>query len=365
VSHGCAGLVLGQLLLLINTSQQRQLDTSAHNHQATHTNPSHLPASHPNHPQLALMAKALQLMALARRAPLAPMAKASLLVSPAHGALAITSTPALPAAAAAASVTPTAAPPRITRVVVAAWMGLVAVRLECVSSALQAPTARVWASLSPVSSALETWSSQRALAGASAARATPTGAPILNTLAATVSSAWGHSALQMGFGDDQEKLLQSTPAPNHLLTIRLPHHSLPPAAPPDCVDGYGGFKGTCMACGPGMYGKNLTDTQLCRVCSSTPQSYNDVWVATDCKTCPPDQQANTARTGCVAQPKVGCNGESSFPPSPCLTGTCGASSGASWVVCQADASTAWLSQSVKGYFNALAICKTLGYTTVS
>lgn len=132
-----------------------------------------------------------------------------------------------------------------------------------------------------------------------------------------------------------------------------------------CVDGYGGFKGTCMACGPGMYGKNLTDTQLCRVCSSTPQSYNDVWVATDCKTCPPDQQANTARTGCVAQPKVGCNGESSFPPSPCLTGTCGASSGASWVVCQADASTAWLSQSVKGYFNALAICKTLGYTTVS
>lgn len=78
---------------------------------------------------------------------------------------------------------------------------------------------------------------------------------------------------------------------------------------------------------------------------------------------PPKPHAPTLPT--TATPD-GCDGTAKFPPAPCTGGSCGGKDGAKWVVCQADATTAWVSSDAAGgYYNALFICQTLGYDKVS
>jgi hypothetical protein len=52
-----------------------------------------------------------------------------------------------------------------------------------------------------------------------------------------------------------------------------------------------------------------------------------------------------------AQPAACTSGNDPFSSSP-------------WVVCQADATSAWLSSDRRGTYHALAICQSLGYTAV-
>jgi hypothetical protein len=49
------------------------------------------------------------------------------------------------------------------------------------------------------------------------------------------------------------------------------------------------------------------------------------------------------------------------PPEVCTLGTDGVVSGDPWVVCRADAGSAWLSATMNGTYNAGAICQLLGY----
>ncbi len=51
-------------------------------------------------------------------------------------------------------------------------------------------------------------------------------------------------------------------------------------------------------------------------------------------------------------------------PAQCQTGV-DANTSSPWVVCSADANTAWISANDRGTYNALAICNSLGYATVS
>jgi len=75
---------------------------------------------------------------------------------------------------------------------------------------------------------------------------------------------------------------------------------------------------------------------------------------------------NCGACGVVCAPCVaGVCGDPLDPPTPCDTGTYGVLSGDPWVVCAADADTAWISANSQGEYEVTKICQKLGYTWVS
>jgi hypothetical protein len=71
---------------------------------------------------------------------------------------------------------------------------------------------------------------------------------------------------------------------------------------------------------------------------------------------------NCGACGVTCAPCVGGKcGDPLAPPLPCDTGTYGVLVGDPWVVCEADADTAWIAANDEGTYEITKICQSLGY----
>ena len=119
---------------------------------------------------------------------------------------------------------------------------------------------------------------------------------------------------------------------------------------------------TSNASPPALSGNSITGTNNCGAGCAAGQTVcadamcHDLLTSTaHCGTC-----ANACATGDT------CNSGVCTAPAPlaCLAGT-DLETGSSYVVCAADATSAWVSASNSGTYHATQICQTLGYTTLS